>query len=104
MFLDNNLNWNHPHCDLQCAILYNEKNHQFNLTDIKARLAVWEGQNDGDDWRWVLELKDGKFAFVQGGCDYTGCDCQSWCLSRITDTPESAARYALGDFEIDISK
>lgn len=57
----------------------------FSVEDIKRVLAVWEGENDGDDWRWILVLNSGKFVFLQGGCDYTGWDCQSSANSIIVD-------------------
>ena len=57
----------------------------FSVEDIKRVLAVWEGENDGDDWRWILVLNSGKFVFLQGGCDYTGWDCQSSANSIICD-------------------
>jgi hypothetical protein len=66
---------------------------------IAAVLAVWEGEN-GDDWRWVVALTDGRFAFIQGGCDYTGWDCQSWATSVVVATPERAAEGALGDVPV----
>ena len=57
--------------DLEACL---QENPQDDITPetISAVLAVWEGENDGDDWRWVLAMRDGRFAFVQGGCDYTG--------------------------------
>jgi hypothetical protein len=82
-----------------CACLEYNVQPGFNADDIEKVLAVWEGQNDGDDWRWVLQLKDGRFVFLQGGCDYTGWDCQSWATSVFAETPEDAAKFALGDFE-----
>jgi hypothetical protein len=68
----------------------------FAYTDIESILAVWQGENDGDDWRWVVRLKDGRYAFIQGGCDYTGWDCQSWATSEFADSPEEAAFLATG--------
>lgn len=64
---------------------------------ISAVLAVWEGENDGDDWRWVVSLHDGRFAFIQGGCDYTGWDCQSWATCEFAETPEAAAQFSSGE-------
>ena len=84
--------------DLYSCLKYHPQ--PFTLDEIKKVLAVHEGENDGDDWRWVLSLKDGRFAFLQGGCDYTGWDCQSWATSQFADTPENAARFALGDFPL----
>lgn len=78
-----------------------ENNPQsFVAEDIAEVLAVWEGENDGDDWRWVLRLNDNRFVFLQGGCDYTGWDCQSWATSEFTETAEQAADLALGDVKL----
>lgn len=79
--------------DLMACLEYNPQ-EGFTIEDVERVLAVWEGENDGDDWRWVLELNDGLFAFLQGGCDYTGWDCQSDAHSHITSTPGTAAAFA----------
>jgi hypothetical protein len=44
----------------------------FGIHDIKELLGSVEGDNDGPDWVAVMELKDGRFACVRAGCDYTG--------------------------------
>lgn len=59
--------------DLVAALEYNPQAH-FGINDIEEVLAVYEGQNDGEEWRWILALKNGKFAYAIGGCDYTGWD------------------------------
>ena len=41
---------------------------------IKRVLAVVEGENDGPEWHWLIELKDSQYAYATGGCDYTGWD------------------------------
>ena len=89
-----------------CGCLeYNAQN--FDVTDIEKVVAVWEGENDGDDWRWVLKVtKDcaekngGRYVFLQGGCDYTGWDCRSWATSQFTKTALKAARLSLGDVKL----
>lgn len=45
---------------------------QFGTADIGKILALSEGENDTRDWILVVELKDGKFAAVTAGCDYSG--------------------------------
>lgn len=85
--------------DLTACLEYNPQ-PGIDLATIDRVLAVWEGENDGDDWRWVLALHEGRCAFVQGGCDYTGWDCQSWATSVICATPEEAAAKALGDVAV----
>lgn len=71
--------------DLYACLEFNAQDG-FTVDDIRQVLAVWEGENDGDDWRWIFILNDGRFVFLQGGCDYTGWDCQSSASSVIVDT------------------
>jgi len=47
------------------------------LNDIDVIVAEVCGENDGVDWYWILQMKDGTFSWATGGCDYTGWDCQS---------------------------
>ena len=70
--------------DLVACLEYNAQDG-FSIEDINRVLAVWQGENYGDDWRWILALNSGKFVFLQGGCDYTGWDCQSSASSVIAD-------------------
>lgn len=46
---------------------------------IMEVLATIDGCNDGPAWHWIVLLESGTFAYVTGGCDYTGWDCQSNC-------------------------
>ncbi len=78
--------------ELTACLNYNPQ--PFAESDIAEVLAVWEGQNDGDDWRWILRLKDGRFVFLQGGCDYTGWDCQSWAHSSFHESALVACEQA----------
>jgi hypothetical protein len=45
--------------------------------DIAEVLASVNGENDGDSWVCIVRLNDGRFACVEGSCDYTGWDCQA---------------------------
>lgn len=75
--------------DLAYALLYN---------DVKASsefvvqvLGYISGANDGPDWHWLVLLDNGKIAYLRGGCDYTGWDCQSYVdLINEYDTLEQA--------------
>jgi hypothetical protein len=49
----------------------------FQRFDVAEVLATSDGENDGLDWVGVFRLKDGRFAYLEAGCDYTGWDCQS---------------------------
>jgi len=43
-----------------------------------AKVIHWrEGENDYASWLAVLKLTNGKFAYVEAWCDYTGWDCQA---------------------------
>lgn len=79
------------------SCLDNNPQEAFTLDDIDKVLAVWEGENDGDDWRWVMRLKDGRFVFLQGGCDYTGWDCRSWALHSVANSADEAAGRVFGE-------
>jgi hypothetical protein len=76
-------------CDLGCCLEYNPQK-DFDVDSIKKVLAVYEGERDADDWHWILELNNGKFVYLRGGCDYTGWDCQSWATSTICESAEEA--------------
>lgn len=51
-----------------------EPGFAFTPFDIKEMIAMHEGENDGDNWRWIFALKNGTFGAARGGCDYTGWD------------------------------
>lgn len=45
-------------------------------------VAASEGQNDAYTWVAVFVLQDGRYGFLEAGCDYTGWDCRAdgrWC-------------------------
>lgn len=46
----------------------------FSMFDVQDVIASSEGENDGSNWLAAVKLKDGRFAFVSAGCDYTGFD------------------------------
>lgn len=50
-----------------------ENGHSCVVGEIVEVLATIEGENDGADWHWLVLLDEG-FAYVTGGCDYTGWD------------------------------
>ena len=81
--------------DYDLVACLENNSQEYTIKDIEKVLAVYEGENDGEDWRWILQLKDGRFVFLQGGCDYTGWDCQSWAGSTFTENAEEAAKEAI---------
>lgn len=83
-----------------CACLEYNPQEGFTVDDIDKVLAVYEGANDAYDWRWVLKLKRtiDKYVFLQGGCDYTGWDCQSSAWHVIRNTAYKASSHALDEY------
>lgn len=79
--------------DLTACLRYNPQDGLTPMT-VDRVLAVTEGENDGEDWRWVVALRDGRFAYIQGGCDFTGWDCISYAWSVIDQTAGDAAGSA----------
>lgn len=61
--------------DLRAAIEYNPGEVAFE--DIGAILFELTGEHDGAGYHWIVGLRDGCFAYLEGGCDFTGWDCQS---------------------------
>lgn len=47
------------------------------LGNVDVIIAEVCGENDGYNWYWILQMRDGTFGWAEGGCDYTGWDCQS---------------------------
>jgi hypothetical protein len=88
----------HPNDDLWSAIRYNGTDgyEAEKIVDILAEVC---GQNDELLWWWVVTLENEPghytFALLEGWCDYTGWDCQSYLKTHgIFETPQEAARAA----------
>lgn len=62
MLIDNDYN-------LQESLKYAEG---FSPDDISEILKQSDGENDGPDWCFLFQLRDGRYAYLQAGCDYTG--------------------------------
>lgn len=44
----------------------------FTWQDVVDVLGTVAGDNAGSDWVGVFKLRDGRFALLTAGCDYTG--------------------------------
>lgn len=58
----------------------------FNVGDVQRIVWMDEGQNDGDPWLALGELKDGRWFFLSAWCDYTGWDCQAGGSASVAKT------------------
>jgi len=71
--------------DWQCAFYEAEEGQYgpaYNLgrgpiEDVVKVIACDAGENDTSEWIAVVHLKDGRYAVMAAGCDYTGWDCQA---------------------------
>lgn len=52
-------------------------------SDVAQILACVEGEHDGKDWHWILEIvgRWPRTIYLRGGCDFSGWDCQSWATA-----------------------
>lgn len=44
----------------------------FTREDVDEIIAMSDGENDGESWIGVFKLKDERYAYIEGSCDYTG--------------------------------
>ena len=49
----------------------------FRRADVAEVIAASAGEDDGANWVGVFRLVDGRYAYLEAGCNYTGWDCQS---------------------------
>lgn len=66
----------------------------FYLKDVAYVLAACMGENDGPSYHWLCAMKDHTYAYVKGGCDYTGWDCQAGGSAKIFPTLKEALAEA----------
>lgn len=53
--------------------------------DIYNTLAAVYGENDGANWHYIVQFKAGDYAYLVGGCDYTGWGCQDFANIVVRD-------------------
>lgn len=83
--------------NVNAAIGSNVDAAPFQRTDVAEVLATADGENDGPNWLGVFKLKDGRYAFLSAGCDYTGWDCQSGGHAIVSHDLGHLIQFGLGD-------
>ena len=73
----------------------------FGREDVELIEGKCEGQNDGPSWIIWGRLKDGRWFKAEGGCDYTGWDCQASNSSDVASTRDDIIRFGMTDDERD---
>jgi hypothetical protein len=85
--------WKTVAFDLDSMLECNPQALPFKMPTEVDLYACVMGENDEYDWYWLIR-KDKWFYYVQGGCDYTGWDCQSWGSSSKHKTLKAALEAA----------
>jgi hypothetical protein len=67
--------------------------------DVAQILALVNGEHDGESWRGVFRLKDGRYLHAEGGCCYTGWDCQGGAVHIVANTLDELHRYGITNTE-----
>lgn len=73
----------------------------FAREDVLVVIAAEDGEGDGASWVGVFLLKDGRFAVLRAGCDFTGWDCQAGGSANVAESLESLVRFGLSQDERD---
>lgn len=63
--------------DLSACCEHNDVGGGFRLEDVAYVLAALMGEREGPSYHWIVAMKDHTYAYITGGCDYTGWDCNS---------------------------
>lgn len=74
-----------------------DKAAPFWIGDVESIIDSSEGERDERHWQCVVLLRDTRYAFLDGGCDYTGWDCRSSAEVLTADSLEKIERKALTD-------
>jgi hypothetical protein len=69
----------------------------FDREDVVEIIAISDGENDGENWLGVFKLKDGRYAMIDAGCDYTGWGCREWGTAEVAGTLHEMVRFGLSD-------
>jgi hypothetical protein len=69
----------------------------FGMDDVAEVVKAENGENDGPSWIMVGKLKDGRYFFLDAGCDYTGWDCQAGGDAQVADTLDGLIRFGMDE-------
>jgi hypothetical protein len=66
----------------------------FTREDVASIYVSVVGENDGPPWRMVGRLTDGRWFYLEAGCDYTGWDCQAGGCATVAPIFDDCIRFA----------
>lgn len=67
----------------------------FDREDVISILAMEEGANDEEHWIIAGKLKDGRWFYLEAGCDYSGWDCQASGSAVVASTKSELIRFGI---------
>lgn len=67
------------------------------MGDVRFVFAAEEGERDRDPWIALMQLWDGRYAFLEVGCDYTGWDCQAYGQGTVHDDLFTLISMGIGE-------
>jgi hypothetical protein len=71
--------------------------HTFSREDVALIKGQIEGENDERSWIVWGQLKDGRWFFAEGSCDYTGWDCQASNGGAVASNEADLIRFGMTD-------
>jgi len=75
------------------AVNFGGSIERFSREDVAEICHSEDGENDGPEWVMVCRLNDGRWVFLEAGCDCTGWDCQASGRSTVAGDYESIVRF-----------
>lgn len=72
----------------------------FSRDDVVEIIGMSEGDYDGPDWLGVFRLQDGRFAFLEAGCDYTGWGCQAGGSACVSVSLSQLLQFGVGEDQL----
>lgn len=67
----------------------------FSREDVAEIRGLVEGEKDESSWIVWGRLKDGRFFFAEGSCDYTGWDCRASNSGSVASTENDLVRFCI---------
>ncbi len=69
----------------------------FTRIDVVKIIAQSEGEGDGPPWVIYGKLRDGRWFYLEAGCDYTGWDCQAGGSATVGKSRKEIERFGMTD-------
>lgn len=67
----------------------------FSRADVAVVLGSTYGEHDGAQWEIAGVLFDGRWFYLNAGCDYTGWDCHAGGQAWVADDKDSLIQFGI---------